>query len=161
MASVRTPLLSSLSSDRLTGACAAPRAYAGAMDATTQDSTAVSVVLAHADPTVREALKDLVVQALGMRVAGEAADVPTLRERVRAGRPDVVIVAWKLLTADAADVLGELRGLRDATRYVVLGPRPDTRRAAVAAGADAYISMVDAPDVVAATLKTQEPGGSS
>jgi len=123
--------------------------------------SATRVVLAHADPTVRQALRDLTTQGLGMQVVGEAGDAATLRAQVEAGRPDLVIVAWRLVAADAAAALTELGSLWDAARFVVLGPRPDKGQAALAAGADAYISMVDAPDVVAATLKTQEPGGSS
>ena len=118
-------------------------------------------VLAHADPTVREALRDLIVQGLGMNVVGEAGDQAMLQEQVIALRPDLVIVAWKLVADDAAAALGDLRDARADARVIVLGPRPDKRHAALAAGADAYISMVDAPDVVAAALKTQEPGGLS
>jgi DNA-binding NarL/FixJ family response regulator len=142
-------------------------------------------VLAHADPTVRKALSDLTRQVLGMQVTGETEDLATLLAMVESQRPDLVIVAWKLVAADAAVALRELRSPRPDARLVVLGPRPDSRAAALAAGADAYISMVDAPDVVAGILmpapssgasadratqrrpadaggeKTQEPGGSS
>ena len=131
------------------------------MNGSLHTADATRAVLAHADPTVREALRDLIMQGLGMEVVGEAGDQATLRRQVRALRPDLVIVAWKLIAADAAAALCDLRGVQDEARVVVLGPRPDKRQAALAAGADAYISMVDAPDVVAATLKTQEPGGLS
>ena len=51
-------------------------------------------------------------------------------------------------------------------RIVVLGLRPELRQAALVAGADGYISMVDAPDVVARVLEScgeqrNEPGGLS
>jgi DNA-binding NarL/FixJ family response regulator len=143
------------------------------------------VILAHADPTVRKALRDLTTQGLGMRVTAEAQDLATLRAEVEAQRPDLMIVAWTLVAGDAAGILKELHGRRPDARVVVLGPRPDKQPAAMAAGADAYISMVDAPDVVTGVLmpalsagapsehmtqrrpsdagdeKTQEPGGSS
>jgi DNA-binding NarL/FixJ family response regulator len=155
------------------------------MTGSTHLTSGTRAVLAHSDPTVRKALSDLTMQVLGMQVAGEAGDLETLRAQVEALRPDLVIVAWALVAVDSVDALGELRGPRPDARVVVLGPRPDTRPAALAAGADAYISMVDAPDVVAGILmpapssgasadratqrrpavaggeKTQEPGGSS
>jgi DNA-binding NarL/FixJ family response regulator len=155
------------------------------MTGSTHRTSRTRAILAHADPTVRKALSDLTMQVLGMQVVGEAEDLPTLRAQVEARRPDLVIVAWTLVTADAVNALRELHGPRPEVRVVVLGPRPDARPAALAAGADAYISMVDAPDVVTGVLmpalsagapsehmtqrrpsdagdeKTQEPGGSS
>ena len=131
------------------------------MNGSLDTSGATRAILAHAEPTVRKALRDLVVQGLGMKVVGEAGDQATLRAQVGALRPDLIIVAWKLVAPDAAATLGDLRGAHDDARVVVLGPRPDKRHAALAAGADAYISMVDAPDVVAAALETHEPGGLS
>jgi DNA-binding NarL/FixJ family response regulator len=131
------------------------------MEARRDANGATKAVLGHADPTVRKALRDLTTQGLGMQVVGEAGDQAQLRRQVEALRPDLVIVAWKLLTADAAVGLKELRGRRDDVRVVVLGPRPDARRAALAAGADAYISMVDAPDVVAGILAPASSSGAS
>jgi DNA-binding NarL/FixJ family response regulator len=119
------------------------------------------VILAHADPTVRKALRDLTTQGLGMRVTAEAEDLATLRTEVEAQRPDLMIVAWTLVAEDAAGILRELHGPRPDTRVVVLGPRPDKQPAAMAAGADAYISMVDAPDVVAGILMPAPPAGAS
>jgi DNA-binding NarL/FixJ family response regulator len=155
------------------------------MNAEPDTSGATRAVLAHTDPTVRKALRDLTTQGLGMQVVGESGDQTQLRDQVEALRPDLVIVAWKLVAADGVRALEELRGPREDVRVVVLGPRPDARPAALAAGADGYISMVDAPDVVAGILmpvtssgpshdpstqrrsgttggeKTQEPGGLS
>ena len=131
------------------------------MNGSLHTTGATRAVLAHADPTVRKALRDLIVQGLGMNVVGEAGDQAMLQEQVIALRPDLVIVAWKLVADDAAAALSDLRDARHDARVIVVGPRPDKRHAALAAGADAYISMVDAPDVVAAALKTQEPGGLS
>ena len=67
-------------------------------------------------------------------------------------------------------MLRTLRGSCHGARIVVLGPRPDVRREALAAGADAYICMVDAPATVADVLRRasealhhdeNEPGGVS
>ena len=131
------------------------------MNGSPDTNGATRVVLAHADPAVREALHDLTVQGLGMRVVGESDCLEGLRDQAAALLPDLVVVAWQLVSTAGTGSVRDLCCGRGEARIVVLGPRPDTRRVALAAGADAYISMVDAPDVVAATLKTQEPGGLS
>ena len=117
-----------------------------------ETASAARVVLAHGDPTVRKALRDLATQSLGMQVVGEAGDAAALLAHVEKKRPDLVIVAWKLVAPDAAGAFAVLRAPLGDARIVVLGPRPDKRQAALDAGADAYISMVDAPDVVASIL---------
>lgn len=118
-----------------------------------ETASATRVVLAHGDPTVRQALRDLTTQSLGMQVVGEAGDAATLQTHAENERPDLVIVAWKLVAPDAAGAVTALRTPLHDARIVVLGPRPDKRQAALDAGADAYISMVDAPDVVAGILR--------
>ena len=125
-------------------------------DATTTER-AVRAVIADGEPTVRRALRDLSVQSVGMQVVGEAADGAALERMVRAEQPDLVILAWDLVVASAGLLLHALRDSCRTLRIVVLGPRPDTHHEALAAGADAYICMVDAPDVVTAALRTS-PG---
>ncbi len=124
---------------------------------TQQQADGARVLLAHKESMVRNALRDLVVQGLGMRVAGEAGDLRALERLALSLRPDLVIVAWDLVSAGAAAALSAVRRSCGG-RIVVLGPRPEMRREALAAGGDAYISMVDAPDVVAASLRPMQHG---
>ena len=81
-----------------------------------------------------------------------------LQRQVQSLRPDLVIVAWTLVVTHAEAALEALRASSRGVRIVVLGLRPETRTEALAAGADAYISMVDAPDVVAGVLQTCPDG---
>jgi DNA-binding NarL/FixJ family response regulator len=134
-------------------------------------------ILAEREPTVRSALRALTTQGLGMQVIGEARDEAALHRQVRSLRPDLVIVAWDLVEDHAETTLAALRGSSESLCVVVLGLRPETRPQALTAGADAYISMVDAPDVVTRVLQacprpagsdrtwtdeeTNEPGGPS
>jgi DNA-binding NarL/FixJ family response regulator len=140
------------------------------MESAHDNASGTRAILADADVTVRKALRDLSMQALGMDVVAEVADAPSLEHQVRRLKPDLVIVGWRMLSPRAAAVLRTLRASCDGARIVVLGPRPDTRREALAAGADAYICMVDAPATVAgilrracedAALRQNEPGGVS
>lgn len=109
-------------------------------------------VLADGQATVRDALRILVTQALGMQVVDEAKTLQTLKRQVRAHRPDLAIVDWDLLT-QSASVLAGLRACSPSLRIVVIGLRPEMRPAAMAAGADGFVSKVDAPDVVLGVLQ--------
>lgn len=87
-----------------------------------------------------------------MQVVGEARTLQALEYEVRALRPDLAIVDWDLL-AQSASVLAGLRACSPGLRIVVVGLRPEMRRAALAAGADGFVSKVDAPDVVVGALQ--------
>lgn len=121
-------------------------------------------VLADSEPTLRNALRTLVTQGLDMQVVGEADTVPTMQHQVQLHRPDLVIVAWNLIVTHAESLLAGLRSSSKGLRIVVLGLRSETRRVALEAGADGFISMLDAPEVVMSTLRSHdmnEPGSPS
>jgi two-component system response regulator DesR len=112
----------------------------------------VRTVLADRQPTVRDALRVLVTQGLGMQVVDEAGTLQTLQHQVRAHRPDLAIVDWDLF-ARSTTGLADLRACSPGLRIVVIGLRPEMRPAALAAGADGFVSKVDTPDVVVGVLK--------
>ena len=123
-----------------------------AMGATGEQQGCTRTVLADGQPAVRDALRILVMQGLGMQVVGEAATLQTLRHQLRVHRPDLAIVDWDLL-AQSASVLAGLRACSPGLRIVVIGLRPEMRPAALAAGADGFVSKVDAPDVLVGVLQ--------
>jgi DNA-binding NarL/FixJ family response regulator len=127
-------------------------------------------VVADGEPTVRGALRVLATQGLGIEVVGEADSGAALQHQVEAHRPDLVIVAWNLIAPPADAALQALRSSSSGLRIVVLGLRPETREAAMQAGADSYLSKVDPPEVVVRVLRSHlaqgsfesnEPGGVS
>ncbi len=122
------------------------------MEATGEQPGNTRTVLADGQPTVRDALRILVTQGLGMQVVDEAGTLQTLQRQVRAHRPDLVIVDWDLL-ARSTSVLAGLRACAPGLRIVVIGLRPQMRPAALAAGADGFVSKVDPPDVVVGVLQ--------
>jgi two-component system response regulator NreC len=122
------------------------------MGATGEQQSRTRTVLADGQPTVRDALRILVTQGLGMHVVDEAGTLQTLQRQVRAHRPDLAIVDWDLL-AQSASVLAGLRACSPGLRIVVIGLRPEMRPAALAAGADGFVSKVDAPDDVVGVLQ--------
>jgi DNA-binding NarL/FixJ family response regulator len=126
----------------------------------------VRTIVADKERNVRQALAALSAQGLGMQVVGEADCALSLQREVRLRHADLVIVAWDLVAASPVTSLAALRDASAGLRVVVLGLRPEARDDALAAGADGYISMVDAPDVVARVLQSctehrNRPGGLS
>jgi DNA-binding NarL/FixJ family response regulator len=132
------------------------------MDSAGKREGGTRTILADGEPTVRGALRGLLTQGLGMQVVGEVQTTAALERQVRLKAPDLVIVAWDLIGAEAESAFTELRSSSSSLRIIVVGLRPDTRRAALKAGADAFISMVDAPQEVIRVLRqSQEHDGSN
>lgn len=123
-------------------------------DASQTQTSGTRTVLADRQPAVRHGMRVLTTQALGMRVVGEADSWTALQRHIRVERPDLAIVAWDLMAAGGELPLAALRDAAPDLRVVVLGLRPELRDAALSAGADSYISTVDAPDVVVRVLQT-------
>ncbi|HEY4688217.1 MAG TPA: response regulator [Anaerolineae bacterium] len=115
------------------------------------------VYLADAQPEVRSALRLLLLD-LNMQVVGEAADWPIALAQASAARPDMLVVHWSLLPPEAGAALAELRVACPAVRVVVLSGQLDARQAALAAGADAFISKGETPDRVAERLRAAARG---
>ena len=126
-------------------------------DATTTER-AVRAVIADGEPTVRRALRDLSVQSVGMQVVGEAADGAALERMVRAEQPDLGDPGLGPRGRERRAAAARLaRLLPHAAHRGARPPAGHAHHEALAAGADAYICMVDAPDVVTAALRTS-PG---
>lgn len=89
-----------------------------------------------------------------MLVVGEAIDWPSTLALISSTNPDMLVVVWELPAgAYAGKVLAELRESSPNLRVVVLSSQLDARQAALHAGADAFISIGDAPDRVTERLR--------
>jgi DNA-binding NarL/FixJ family response regulator len=114
------------------------------------------ILLAEDQPKVRHALRVLLEHQPGLEVVGEVADGAALLAQVKAARPDIVLLHWRLRGWSAADPSvssGQdlLCGLREAypgLAVIVLSGHPEVEEAAVAAGADAFVSKADPPEVL-------------
>jgi DNA-binding NarL/FixJ family response regulator len=112
------------------------------------------VVLADDEANVRFALRALLERQVGLQVAGEAASVSELLDEVVAACPDLVLLDWDLQTATAEDLLTTLRQVCPGLRVIVLSGRPETRRTALAAGADAFVGKTDPPEDLLAAIQS-------
>ena len=111
------------------------------------------VYLADAQRAERSALRLLLLD-LNMEVVGEAADWPDTLAQAPATHPDMLLVDWDLLANRSGADLAELRVACAAAVVIVLISHLDARQqAALSAGADAFISIGEAPDRVAERLR--------
>ena len=110
------------------------------------------VYLADSQLKVRSALRLLLLD-LNMQVVGEADDWPTASAQAPGTHPDMLLVDWDLIPTGSGATLAELRVACPAAVVIVLISQLDARQAALSAGADAFISIGEAPDRVAERLR--------
>ena len=113
----------------------------------------VRVLIADDEPRVRSALRLLLRQYPAIAVAGEADNVELALELTAQQRPDLVLLDWELAGRNGTTVLKRLRAARQGVVVIALSGRPESRRAALAAGADAFVSKGDPPEQLLSTLQ--------
>jgi DNA-binding NarL/FixJ family response regulator len=110
------------------------------------------ILLADAQTKVRFALRILLERQSGFEVVGEVASVEELLARTAASCPDVVLLDWNLAGPVAAGLLLALRRDCPDLGVIVLSGRPEARTAALAAGADAFVSKGNPPEHLMAAI---------
>lgn len=110
------------------------------------------ILLADHRLKIRFALRALLEQRPGVEVVGEAVDAEDLLTQIEATCPDLVLLDWKLQGPPAMDLLFSLRRFCPNIRVIVLSGRPEARRAALDAGADAFVSKTDSPGRLLAAI---------
>lgn len=110
------------------------------------------ILIADDQDCVRYALRTLLMQQPGLQVVGEAADSQGLLSQAQATAPDLILVDWALPGLSQAGGVAILRSATRICKIVVLSSRPGARRAAQAAGADAFVSKRDPPERLLAAL---------
>jgi DNA-binding NarL/FixJ family response regulator len=112
------------------------------------------ILLADDDLNVRLALQALLERQPGLEIVGGVATARELLIRVRATCPDLVLLDWELPGSTAVALLPELDAACPELAVIALSGRPGARRAALAAGADAFVSKVDSPEYLLAALQS-------
>ncbi|MHB1417542.1 MAG: response regulator [Chloroflexota bacterium] len=119
------------------------------------------ILLADDQLEVRSALFLLLDQEPDISVVGEASEASGLLSQLQTADPDLVLLDWELPGLhgkDAATTAGNglWKGLcsqNPRPLLVALSGRPEARRAAVAAGADGFVSKGDPPEELLRTLR--------
>lgn len=106
------------------------------------------IVIADNQPMVRQALRVLLEHQPGLEVVGEVIDGTALLAQVKATRPDIVLLHWRLRGWSAADSLCGLREAYPDLAVIVLSGHPEVEEAALTAGADAFVSKADPAELL-------------
>jgi two-component system, NarL family, response regulator DevR len=126
----------------------------------------IRVFLLDDHEVVRRGLNDLLSNAPGMSVVGEASTAADAIRRIPAARPDVAILDARLPDGSGIDVCREIRSKSPDTRCLILTSYDDDDAlfAAVMAGAAGYLlkeiggsSLTDAIRAVAAGKSLLDP----
>ena len=110
------------------------------MEATTR------IFLADGEARVRYALGILIARSPRFLIVGSATTGPELEERIGVVQPDVLLLDWSLPGASMAKLTPSLKRRFPNIMIVASSSRPEHGPAALAAGADDFISKIDGPD---------------
>jgi DNA-binding NarL/FixJ family response regulator len=111
------------------------------------------VLLADDHPKVRWALRTFIQEEPALTIVGEVSDVETLLAQALLLQPELILLEWGLTGRPAGEALPALLALGLPTQVIVLSWQPESRRAALDAGADGFVSKVNGPDVLLAALR--------
>lgn len=106
------------------------------------------VLLADDQAKVRSALRLLLEHQPDIEILGEAVDTTGLLDWLKAANPDVVLLDWELPGLPAVALLRQMRSHWPGLRVIALSGVPQARQAALAAGAHAFVSKGDPPEVL-------------
>jgi two-component system response regulator NreC len=121
----------------------------------------VNVVIADDHGVVRGGLRLLLQQQEDFHVIGEAEDVPSALRLVEGRRPDVLVLDLNMPGPPSIEAIPEIRRRWPATRIVVLTMQDDPAyaRAALQAGADAYVLKESAESELVQAVREVARGG--
>jgi len=111
------------------------------------------ILLADDQPKVRFALRVLLERQSDLEIVDEAVDAEDLLARAEATGPELVLLGWELPGLAADDSLTALRQVCPDLIVIALSGWPEARRAALTAGADAFVSKGDPPEKLLATIQ--------
>ena len=110
------------------------------------------VLLADDQVHIRSALQMILKREQGMTVVGEVSEAKELVDQIVSTHPDLVLLDWELPGLPAIGSLAGLQRICPNLLVIILSERPEVQREALAAGADAFVSKVDSPEQLLATL---------
>lgn len=114
------------------------------------------ILLADHRSRVRFALRTLLEEQFGLGVVGEVANGQDLLAQAGAICPDLVLLSWELPGLAGVELLPLLRRACPETHVIVLSGRLGAQRAALAAGADAFVSKAAPPEQLLAAISLVE-----
>lgn len=118
------------------------------------------LVIADDHELIREGIKKIVRRCADLSVVGEAADLGQALALIAQVRPDVVVLDITLPDCDGLDGLLVLRRHFPDVKVIMLSMHPEQRygRAALRAGAYAYVSKADAASELVHAIRLAASG---
>jgi DNA-binding NarL/FixJ family response regulator len=110
------------------------------------ENKSMHVLIADHQPQMRFALRVALEQYPGDKIIGEATDAQDMMAQTRVTCPDLALIDWELPGMPMAKLIDALRQACAPLRIIILNSREETREQAIAAGADAFVCMCNAPD---------------
>lgn len=113
----------------------------------------MQVVIADDQAAVRSALGLRLEQEPDYIVAAEAADTAGLWVTLSDLQVDLLLLDWELPGPPMEGLLQPLRLGRPGLQIVAMSSNPEAQEISLSAGADAFLSKCDPPDVWISTLR--------
>lgn len=110
------------------------------------------ILVADRQAKVRFALRVLLERQPGFAIVGEASSAADLLTQAAAEDPELVLFDWDLAAPTATGLLLALRCACPDVTVIALSGRAEARRAALDAGADAFVSKGDPPERLLSTI---------
>ncbi len=104
------------------------------------------ILLADNQPKVRFALRVLLERQAGYEIVGEIETAEELVPQIEASCPDLVLLGWELPGLAPDDAISVLHKIQPNLYIIALSGRLEARHAALAAGADDFVSKADPPE---------------
>lgn len=113
----------------------------------------MKVLIADDQSRVRYALRVLLEQHFGFEIAGEALDACELMHQVETLRPGLLLLDWDLPGLKPGSHMPELQRLQPQLKVIVVTSKSELRKAALDAGADAFVSKGGPPEILLTALE--------
>lgn len=114
----------------------------------------MKVLIADDQADVLNALRLLLEQQDRHFIIEEAEDTESLLSEVERIQPELLLLDWELSNRDMADVVPGIKKLVPGIRIIAMSVRPEAESAALAAGADAFVSKGDNSDMLLSVINT-------
>jgi DNA-binding NarL/FixJ family response regulator len=111
------------------------------------------VLLADNRQEVRSALRLRLEEEPDFIIVGEVTKAGEILEQARSTCADVILIDCELIGPKASEVVPALHALCPQILIITLCSHPEMKQAALAAGADAFISKWDSPESLLTTIK--------
>ena len=120
----------------------------------------VKVLVADDHAVVRQGLKQILADTIGMKVVAEASDGAAVLERLRGGGVDVVVLDLSMPGISGIEVTKQIRREYPSVHVLVLSIHPEDQYAVrvMRAGASGYLTKDSAPSELVAALRRVSEG---